>query len=149
MNDMNKQELNDFFVDVFNLILSKEEKIFDDTDYQDLTIKECHVLESIHLLKEKNENKMTFIAKKLQISVGALTTSIKTLMKKGYVERKVCSEDHRIIYIDLTSKGEEANKLHLAFHDNLIDYITRTHSKEELNSLTMCLKTFADFFKTI
>ena len=61
---MNKKELNDFFVDVFNQILYKEEKIFENTAYEDLTIKECHVLEAIYILQMNDENTMTHIANK-------------------------------------------------------------------------------------
>ena len=123
MNDMNKQELNDFFVDVFNLILSKEEKIFDDTDYQDLTIKECHVLEAIHLLKEKNENKMTFIAKKLQISVGALTTSIKTLIFESMLSEQA---SRRTAMENATDNAQELeDKLLLEFNKSRQASITQ------------------------
>ena len=146
---MNKKELNDFFVDVFNQILYKEEKIFENTAYEDLTIKECHVLEAIYILQMNDENTMTHIANKLNISVGALTTSIKTLIKKDYVERKVCEKDHRIIKIKLTQKGNDANKLHEEFHNKLIDCIMKSHSIQELQVLSECLKTFTVFFKTI
>ena len=128
MLEIKEKELNTFFVEVFNDILAKEEKIFNNTEYKDLTIKECHVLEAIAILKKDRNNKMTNIANKINISVGALTTSIKTLLKKGYVKRTICEQDHRIIYIDLTSKGEAANAIHEEFHSKMINYIFMSHS---------------------
>ena len=149
MLEIKEKELNTFFVEVFNDILAKEEKIFNNTEYKDLTIKECHVLEAIAILKKDRNNKMTNIANKINISVGALTTSIKTLLKKGYVKRTICEQDHRIIYINLTSKGEAANAIHEEFHSKMINYIFMSHSKEELQSLVQCLETFKKFFKNI
>ena len=147
MLEIKEEEINDFFVETFNSILTQEEKIIENSEYCDLTIKECHVLEAISLLKKENQNKMTNIANKINISVGALTTSIKTLLKKGYVERCISKDDHRIIYINLTSKGEAANKLHEEFHHKMIDCIFKSHSKEELQILLQCLETFKNFFK--
>lgn len=139
------KEINDFFVDIFNTILSREERIFDNSIYKDISIKEAHVIEAISLLRDEEKNTMTNIANKLKISVGALTTAIKTLVKKGYVERIGCTNDHRIVNIVLTSKGEEVNKMHNNFHDELIDCITKTHSVQEIQQLMECLNTFRNY----
>ncbi len=139
------KEINDFFVDVFNKISIAEGKIFDKTIYSNVSIKEAHVIETIVLLMNENKNTMTNIANKLKISVGALTTTIKTLTKKGYVER-ICNEnDRRIVNIIVTSKGEEVNKIHDNFHNELIDCIAKTHSVQEIQQLMACLNAFKKY----
>lgn len=149
MNTIDKSELNDFFVETFNSILAKEEKIFENTLYNDLTIKECHVIEAIEILKKENNNTMTHIANKINISVGALTTSIKAMIKKDYVKRVTSTTDHRVIYIEITEKGAKAIDIHRKFHDSIIDCILKSHSKEELINLKHCLTTFNNFFKKL
>ena len=39
--------------------------------------------------------------------MGALTTSIKAMIKKDYVKRVTSTTDHRVIYIEITEKGEQ------------------------------------------
>lgn len=149
MNTIDKSELNNFFVETFNSILAKEEKIFENTLYNDLTIKECHVIEAIEILQKENNNTMTHIANKINISVGALTTSIKAMIKKDYVKRVTSTTDHRVIYIEITEKGAKAIDIHREFHDSIIDCILKSHSKEELINLKHCLTTFNNFFKKL
>ena len=66
MNNEEKQ-LNSFFVEVFNLILNKEEIYIAETLYKDVSIKEVHVLEAISLLEAEEKNTMTNIAHKINI----------------------------------------------------------------------------------
>jgi len=145
MNNEEKQ-LNSFFVEVFNLILNKEEIYIAETLYKDVSIKEVHVLEAISLLEAEEKNTMTNIAHKINISVGALTTSIKPLIRKGYVERVSSEKDHRIVNIYLTDKGKQVCNLHEQFHQKMIDYIYKTHNNEELRQFTNSLTHIKDFF---
>lgn len=61
-----------------------------------------HIIEAIGLGEGNN---MSTIAKKLNITVGSLTTSMNSLVKKRYTERIRSEEDRRVVYIRLTEKG--------------------------------------------
>ena len=123
MLEIKEKEINDFFVETFNSILTQEEKIFENSEYCDLTIKECHDLESISLLKIENQNKMTNIANKINISVGALTTSIKTLIFESMLSEQASRRTAMENATDNASELEE--KLLLEFNKSRQASITQ------------------------
>lgn len=54
---------------------------------------------------EEQKINMTGLGEKLSLDNGTLTPLIKRLIDKGYVEKKRCSEDERIVYIRITDEG--------------------------------------------
>ena len=81
-------------------------------DLNDLTINELHAIEAIGL----EGGTMTETAKKLNVTVGTLTTMVNHLVKKEYVERVSNEEDRRIVKLMLTRKGKLGYRLHDRFH---------------------------------
>jgi DNA-binding MarR family transcriptional regulator len=49
-----------------------------------------------------------------------LTSSVNTLVKRGYVERIRNQQDRRVINLTLTSKGRLLYRAHDAFHRQLV-----------------------------
>ena len=76
--------LNDVLVNLFRDINSIEEKAIASQEYQDLTNNDMHVINAIGIGTTKN---MSSIAKELSVTVGTLTISMNSLVKKGYVIR--------------------------------------------------------------
>ena len=64
-----------------------------------------HVIDAIGLDSNKN---MSSIARELAVTVGTLTISVNSLVKKGYVTRKRSNEDRRVVFISLSEKGVKA-----------------------------------------
>lgn len=142
-----KEMLNSFFVDTFNNILSWEEKSIKQSGLKGVTVKELHAIEAAHILEKSRCNTMSQIAAKLGISVGALTTAMNSLVKKGFLYRKNDPLDRRIVYICLTEEGSEILKIHETFHEEMIDKVTKDLSPEALQSLTDSLSKLREFFK--
>ena len=70
---MNAYEtINDILVHLFNEIWELEEKAIITEEYKDISNNDMHIIEAIGLGKGNN---MSAIAKKLNITVGSLTTS--------------------------------------------------------------------------
>ena len=73
---------------------------------------------------------MSDIAAKLNITVGSLTTSMNSLVKKGYATRERSEQDRRVVFIHLTLKGRKAYHHHAEFHrkmtDAVLDVLTKT-----------------------
>ena len=81
---MNAYEtINDILVHLFNEIWELEEKAIITEEYKDISNNDMHIIEAIGLGKGNN---MSAIAKKLNITVGSLTTSMNSL-----VNQKICS----------------------------------------------------------
>ena len=71
--------INDILVHLFNEIWELEEKAIITEEYKDITNNDMHIIEAIGLGEGNN---MSTIAKKLNITVGSLTTSMNSLVKK-------------------------------------------------------------------
>jgi len=69
-----------------------------------LTVSQFGVLEALYHLGVLNQSDL---AQKLLKSTGNLTTVVDNLSKQGLVERRRCTEDRRVVYIDLTDAGRE------------------------------------------
>ena len=83
MEDIYKK-INYILVQLINEIWELEAKAIITDRFKDLTNNDMHVIEAIGLEKESN---MSSVAKKLNITVGSLTTAINHLVKKQYVEQ--------------------------------------------------------------
>ena len=82
---MNAYEtINDILVHLFNEIWELEEKAIITEEYKDISNNDMHIIEAIGLGKGNN---MSAIAKKLNITVGSLTTSMNSLVNKKYAVR--------------------------------------------------------------
>lgn len=62
---------------------------------------------------------MTNVAKTLKVTVGTLTTNVKTIVNKGFLTRERSSADHRVTYLRITDKGYQALEVHNQFHRDL------------------------------
>ena len=91
---------------------------------------------------------MTDIAKKLNITVGSLTTSMNSLVKKGYVARKRSENDRRVVNIYLREKGVEAYEHHKQFHREMTDALVNSLTPEELNVWMKSLNALTEFFQS-
>lgn len=139
-------QLNDFFVHVFNKILAWEEQALSTVGDRNLSVKELHVLEAVAGLTAQENNTMTCIADRLSIRVSSLTAAVNTLVRKGYLRRESAPEDRRIIRVFLTEKGEEADRLHTQFHNRMMQGATEQLSEAELAVLLLSLSSLDRFF---
>lgn len=94
--------LNDVLVNLFRDINDIEEKAITSYENKDLTSNDMHVIHAIGVGTKKN---MSSIAKELSVTVGTLTISMNSLVKKGYVVRSRSTEDRRVVHISLSEKG--------------------------------------------
>ena len=76
--------LHDLLVKLFNEIMNIEEKAIITEEFKDISNNDMHIIEAIGLGKGNN---MSAIAKKLNITVGSLTTSMNSLVNKKYAVR--------------------------------------------------------------
>lgn len=146
MTGTQQEELNHFFVHVFNQILACEEQALSGVGARDLSVKELHVLEAVSELTAAARNTMTQIADALAIRVSSLTTAVNTLVRKGYLERGGEPGDRRIIRVRLTEKGEDANRLHTRFHARMVEGAVSRLEEGELNVLLRSLRQLEHFF---
>jgi len=135
--------INELLVDIFNRILAIEGEELRKAGVS-LSMNEVHVLEAISLSDEPN---MTNIATKLGITVSSATTSINTLVQKGFVRRYTDENDRRKVLIALENPAKKVLKLHDFYHQKMIDSIFEDLKVEEDEVLIASLKKVASYFK--
>lgn len=139
----NRKVINDLLVHLFNEILQLEETAIITDEYKDITNNDMHIIEAVSL----EGGNMSSIAAKLRITVGSLTTSMNSLVKKGYVTRVRSEEDRRLVFIHLTEKGERAYRHHEEFHDQMTDAVLEFLGEEEIPVLVKALEELSTFFR--
>ena len=139
------ESINNMLVHLFNDIWELEGKAVITDEFKDLTSNDMHVIEAIGL---GDGNNMSAIAKKLNITVGSLTTSMNSLVNKKYAVRERSEEDRRVVYIRLTKKGEKAYRHHEDFHRKMVESVMQRLNKEEVPILIKTLDGLYEFFKT-
>lgn len=141
--DHKKEMLNHMLVVLFNQILSIEEKVLKQGPYKDLTMSELHVIEAIGI---GDKHPMSYIAQKLDVTVGTLTIAINTLVRKGYVSRNRGTEDKRVVEIALTDQGHAAFEHHKTFHEEMIGYTMSILDEAESDVLFKTLTKITKYF---
>lgn len=140
--DINKT-LNELFVNLFRNINTIEEKAIRTEDYLDVTANDIHVMEAIGVDQAKN---MSAVAKVLSVTMGTLTISVNTLVKKGYVDRVRSEEDRRVVLISLSERGMRAFFHHQKFHEEMIEAVVSELNEEEKLILGKALDNLNAFF---
>ncbi len=81
--------------------------------------------------------------------MGSLTTSMNSLVRKGYAERERSERDCRIVYIHLTTKGRRAYRHHQEFHEKMTDAVLERLDDEEIAVLARALDNLSAFFRRL
>ena len=136
--------INDIHVGLFHELWELEEKAIITEDFKDLTNNDMHVIEAIGLGEGNN---MSSIARKLNITVGSLTTAVNSLVNKAYVERRRSEKDRRVVYVRLTEKGVKAYHHHEDYHRQMTQAIISKLSEDEIPVLVKTLEGLEEFFR--
>ncbi len=136
--------INDVLVYLFNEIWDLEERAIITDEYKDITNNDMHVLEAVGI----SGNNMTTIARRLNITLGSLTTAMNSLVKKHYVERSRSEKDRRVVYVSLTAKGRGAYNHHKEFHEKMTEAVLQHLTGQEVEVLAHALTNLSAFFRT-
>ena len=138
-----RDKINTTLIEFFNEIMDLEEKAIITDEFKDITNNDMHIIAAIGL---GEGNRMSVIAKKLNISVGSLTTSMNALVQKGYVVRQRSDKDRRVVNICLLEKGIAAYKHHEEFHERMTDALIAHMTTEELKTWVKSFEALHEFF---
>ena len=139
------ETLNEVLVSLFRDVNDIEQKAIITSEFGDLTNNDMHVIDAIGIDRRKN---MSSIARELSVTVGTLTISVNSLVKKGYVVRNRSSEDRRVVFISLSEKGVKAYYHHKKFREQMIDSVVKELTEEELEALVKALTKLNTWFRS-
>lgn len=85
-----------------------------------------HQVVTLHRLREYEPCTMSDLKRGLDVTTGAITGLIDRLEKLGLVERRPSLDDRRVIYLDLTSAGQDTvNAIWEAWERRLEGWLSR------------------------
>ena len=139
------ETLNEVLVSLFRDVNDIEQKAIITSEFEDITNNDMHVINAIGVGTTKN---MSSIAKELSVTVGTLTISMNSLVKKGYVTRCRSTQDRRVVHISLSEKGVKAYYHHKHFHEQMIQGVVEVLTEEELQALIKALTKLNSWFRS-
>jgi len=108
--------------------------------HHQLTIREMMMVNLIERLAETNRNTPSALAEYLQVSLPIISTSVKSLIRKGYITKKMNHDDNRVSFLQVTQKGKQSNMNSLNLSENLIEKSFKQLNPFELKGLQKLLK---------
>lgn len=136
--------LNEVLVNIFNNLMTIEEKAVITEEFKDITNNDFHVLEAVGIEEPRSVSE---IAKRLGVTAGTLNVSMNSLEKKGYLIRERSIKDKRMVLATLTDKGRKAFFHHRDYHKRMIHAIVKGMDDEEMMTLKKCLDRLMNFFE--
>jgi len=130
------KEFKIILVKLFNDILDYEESVLRASEFKDLTNNDIHVIRAIGMNENKN---MSMIAKELAVTIGTLTISINSLVRKGYVIKERSEKDKRVVFVNLSSKGEAAFSRNEELYDQMVNSMLEDLEGNEMDILMKSL----------
>lgn len=94
----------------------------------------------LELLYHKGPTPLQQIGGKILLASGSMTYVIDRLVQKGYLVRKPCEKDRRVIYADLTEKGKELFDQIFPLHEEVIYEALSGLNEEEKDQVITLLK---------
>lgn len=141
------RELNRFLVEVFNIILKREE-VYLSRHCADLSLREMHIIEAVcRAVDQGGDNRSSAIAAAQGVTAGTLTVAVNQLEAKGYLERARDGSDKRSVRLLPTPRGREAERCHTQFHRELVEAAAQRLSPGELEALARGLGGIASFIR--
>ena len=143
---MNQNEcmIDKVLVHLFNDLLRIEEKTLQ-KHVGPLSMREVHISEAV-CAAQTEDNTMTVLAATLRVTVGSLTVAIKTLERKGYVQRLRSETDKRRVHVVPLPPALEVEQHHRAFHRRMVNAVTSAVPNSQLDVLISSLHAISDYF---
>ena len=127
------EKLNTSLVSCYDKVARLEELMVNTLSNMNLSIRELHMLEFIS--EEEGGQTISDIAMKAGITPPSVTTAVKKLEKRGYVEKKRSVFDGRIVYVRLTKAGRKINSAHKYYHLSMMRKVAESLTTDEENAL--------------
>ena len=139
-----KRVLNELLVNLFGNVMDTEAEAVITEEFRDISNNDMHIIEAVG---NEEPRSMSVIAKKLNVTVGTLTTNMNNLEDKGYIIRQRSTVDKRVVLVVLTEKGKKAFFHHRDFHRHMIRAIVKDLNEDEMKVLIRCLENLNQFFE--
>lgn len=148
MPELSKQDfnvINDALVNVYDHIMRIEEQSLRASTFKDVSVKDIHLIHAISLHGHKSS---TEVAQELHLTKGTLSTNVKGLVRKGYVQRIPDRHDGRVQHLELTNRGKLLYRAHDAFHRQIVKSFLHGMDTQEVGLIKRALQNLEQFLTT-
>ncbi|MFD2043273.1 MarR family winged helix-turn-helix transcriptional regulator [Ornithinibacillus salinisoli] len=125
------------FVVLMKASKSIQEQVQKDISDHGMKTSDFAVIEALY---HKGRQTIREISEAVLINTGSITYVIDKLESKGFLERINCTEDRRVVYIQITNKGKVLMDEIFPKHKKVIDQIFADVSNNEKEQLIDILK---------
>ncbi|WP_405127436.1 MarR family winged helix-turn-helix transcriptional regulator [Salicibibacter halophilus] len=125
---------------------SIQEALRKDVARYDLNLNEFAVLD---LLYHKGDQPIQQIGKRILVASSSITYVVDKLEKKGYLYRRACSDDRRVMYAAITDAGNKFMDETFPAHEQKIESIFNEWSDEETKVAIDLLKRVGHHVKNV
>ena len=125
------------FVVIMKSSKTLEEIIKKDISNHGMKSSDFTVLEALY---HKGSQTVREISDAVLINTGSITYVIDKLEKKGYIKRRHCQEDRRVVYIDITDAGTKLMDEIFPKHQQVIEDLFSEITEEEKATVIDALK---------
>lgn len=85
-----------------------------------LTIREMLLLGFLERMKKSSQHTVMNVAKYLQVSPPVISSSVKSLIRKGYIKKVLNTDDNRFFFLELTEKATISNQRSFQFTERIL-----------------------------
>lgn len=141
---MNQELIKQFHEAWKGLCRKKKINVFDGQLYRS----EFFLLVTVEEYCESNEKgiKPSELAEMLDLSLPAVSKQIKAVEDKGYIERRYCTDDKRMVYITISPKGKELLDKGKEERNREIEMLIEHMGEEKVKEFISLAKDVSAFF---
>jgi DNA-binding MarR family transcriptional regulator len=107
------------------------------SEFANLTVTQIHYLDAIRHFETPPT--LSQLAKALNVTKPTATNAMDRLEAERYIRKVPSSEDRRVWYVHLTTKGLKISDLHDLIHKGYAGHFKKALSKPELDQLVLLL----------
>ncbi len=125
------------FVVIMKASKTLEELVKKDIAAHGMKISDFAILEALY---HKGRQTIKQISEAVLINTGSITYIIDKLEKNNYLQRIYCKEDRRVVYIEITSKGNDLMNEIFPLHQKMIESLFTDITEENKRMLIDTVK---------
>ena len=137
---MNKDKVSQLANELESALSQLRRAKFSEPNERGLRRSECHILRLIDMLGSERPVSASDLARKLDVTMAAITHQANSLAEQKYITRTASAEDHRVTLISLTEAGldmlKQIKKSDRRKVGRLIEYLGDADSQTLINLVT-------------
>jgi len=138
--------ISNLLVEIYYDVLRLEELALKKDTKTNLSINEMHLIEIVGYADEEGVT-ISDLADRLHISRPSTTEAVNKLKRKGFVTKKKCEMDGRVVRVYLPAEGKKIFAYHKYYHRNMVKALCSEFTEEEQAIMVRAIGKLNDYFK--